>query len=85
MAETTFVVKLPKLGMQSDEAEILDWLVEPGQEVAEGAELCAIATDKVDTAINSPVAGRVEAILVEPGQTVGVGDGLCVIAIGQSE
>jgi pyruvate/2-oxoglutarate dehydrogenase complex dihydrolipoamide acyltransferase (E2) component len=71
--------KLPDLGEGLTEGEVVHWLVQEGQEVAEDDPLVEIQTDKTTVEIPSPAAGRVTRILVQEGEVVPVGTVLVVI------
>lgn len=71
MAEYNLV--MPKMGESVQEATITKWLVKPGDMVEEDDVLLEIATDKVDTEIPSPVAGKVLKLLFSEGSQVAVG------------
>jgi pyruvate dehydrogenase E2 component (dihydrolipoyllysine-residue acetyltransferase) len=73
-------VRVPKVGMSTIEVEVLDILVSVGQRVSEGELLLNVGADKVDLAIESPVAGTVTEVLVNSGDTVEVGD--VVVRVG---
>ena len=62
------------------EATILRWLKKPGDMVALDETILEIATDKVDSEIPSPVAGRLEKILFAENAVVPVGQTIAVIA-----
>lgn len=62
------------------EATILRWLKKPGDMIALDETILEIATDKVDSEIPSPVAGRLEKILFEENAVVPVGQTIAVIA-----
>ena len=62
------------------EATILRWLKKPGDMVALDETILEIATDKVDSEIPSPVAGRLEKILFEENAVVPVGQTIAVIS-----
>lgn len=62
------------------EATILRWLKKPGDMVALDETILEIATDKVDSEIPSPVAGRLEKILFQENAVVPVGQTIAVIA-----
>jgi pyruvate dehydrogenase E2 component (dihydrolipoamide acetyltransferase) len=76
MAETEF--RLPKFGMQMTEATIEAWLVEEGAVVEKGQEIATISTDKVDGALEAPVAGVIR-IVVAAGEIVEVGTLIAVL------
>jgi pyruvate dehydrogenase E2 component (dihydrolipoamide acetyltransferase) len=66
-------VRLPALTTTMEEAELVEWRVEVGDEVREGQPLGEVVTDKVDMELESPVDGTVAALLVEAGSVVSVG------------
>lgn len=75
-----FNLIMPKMGESIMEATILRWLKKPGDTVALDETILEIATDKVDSEIPSPVAGRLEKILFEEDAVVPVGETIAVIA-----
>jgi 2-oxoglutarate dehydrogenase E2 component (dihydrolipoamide succinyltransferase) len=70
---------MPKLGESVQEATITRWLVKPGDMVQEDDVLLEIATDKVDSEIPSPVAGKVLQVLFAENALVPVGEVIAVI------
>jgi len=72
-------VLLPKWGVTMQEATIDEWLVTEGQQVQEGQPIVRIATDKVDTEVESPASGVVRSIYVPEGEVAPVGAVLAVI------
>jgi 2-oxoglutarate dehydrogenase E2 component (dihydrolipoamide succinyltransferase) len=74
-----FNIVMPKLGESVQEATIIRWLVKPGDMVQEDDALLEIATDKVDSEIPSPVAGKVLQLLFEENALVPVGEIIAVI------
>ncbi|MEJ7775447.1 MAG: biotin/lipoyl-containing protein, partial [Nocardioidaceae bacterium] len=77
-------VKLPALGESVTEGTVTQWLKSVGDEVAVDEPLLEVSTDKVDTEIPSPVAGRLQEILVETDETVEVGAVLARIGSGDA-
>ena len=75
-----FNLIMPKMGESIMEATILKWLKKPGDMVALDETILEIATDKVDSEIPSPVAGRLEKILFEENAVVPVGQTIAVIS-----
>ena len=73
-------VKLPKWGLTMEEGTISEWLVSVGDTVEVGQVLANVETEKVTTALESPVAGVVQSIDVPVGEDVEVGTVLCVLA-----
>lgn len=70
---------IPALGELTQEVVIVEWLVAVGDTVSVGDPLVEVETDKVETQIESPVAGVVVRLLVEPDGEVGVGEPYCEI------
>lgn len=62
------------------EATILRWLKKPGDMVSLDETILEIATDKVDSEIPSPVAGKIEKILFQENAVVPVGQTIAVIS-----
>jgi len=66
-------IRMPKMSMTMTEGEVSEWMVRPGDEVAEGDVLCEVMTDKVDMEVESTVTGTLVEIVVESGM-VAVGE-----------
>lgn len=73
---------MPKMGESIMEATILNWVKKEGDEVEMDETILEIATDKVDSEVPSPVAGRIAKILFPVDETVEIGK---VIAIIETE
>ncbi len=76
---STFEIKMPKLGESVEEATITRWFVKENDWVEEDQPLLEIATDKVDSEIPSPVAGKVIKILYPVDTKVAVGIPIAII------
>src|SRR5512144_2678952 len=70
---------MPQMGVSVAEGTIADWKKKPGDWIERDETICEISTDKIETEIPSPVAGRVTEILVEVGVPVPVGEVLARI------
>jgi pyruvate dehydrogenase E2 component (dihydrolipoamide acetyltransferase) len=77
-------VTLPALGESVTEGTVTRWLKQVGDDVAVDEALLEVSTDKVDTEIPSPVAGKLLEIKVEEDETVEVGAELAVIGSGDA-
>ncbi len=66
-------VTLPALGESVTEGTVTRWLKEVGDDVEVDEPLLEVSTDKVDTEIPSPVAGKLLEIKAEEDETVEVG------------
>jgi pyruvate/2-oxoglutarate dehydrogenase complex dihydrolipoamide acyltransferase (E2) component len=73
-------VVMPQMGVSVSEGTIVEWRKQPGDWVAYEEPICDISTDKIDTEVPAPAAGRLTEILVEVGTTVDVGTVLARIA-----
>src|SRR4051812_32687444 len=67
------VFKLPDLGEGLQEAEVVEWRGETGDEVAVDETLVAVETAKAVVEIPSPYAGRIVRLFANPGDLVHVG------------
>jgi len=76
------VVRLPELGESVTEGTVTRWLKQVGDQVEADESLLEVSTDKVDTEIPSPAAGRLLEIKVNEDETVDVGAELAVIGSG---
>ena len=72
-------VALPAMGESVTEGTVLEWHKQVGDAVAEGETVLEVSTDKVDTEIPSPVAGKLLEISVSEDETVEVGAVLALI------
>ncbi len=64
---------LPELGEGVYEAEVVRWLVKPGDSVKRGQSLIEVLTDKATMEVPSPFIGKITKLSAEPGQQVKVG------------
>jgi pyruvate dehydrogenase E2 component (dihydrolipoamide acetyltransferase) len=65
-------VVMPQMGESIVEGTLTKWLKKQGDHVERDEPLFEISTDKVDTEIPSPAAGKLSEVLVEEGKTVGI-------------
>mgnify|MGYP006166297781 CR=1 FL=1 len=75
----SFSVKMPALGESVTEGTVTRWLKAEGDQVALDEPLLEVSTDKVDTEIPSPAAGKLEKILIPVDSVVAVGTELALI------
>jgi 2-oxoisovalerate dehydrogenase E2 component (dihydrolipoyl transacylase) len=72
--------RLPDLGEGLEEAQLVQWLVRPGETVALNQPLCQVETAKALVDVSSPYAGVVQTLHAQPGDIVPVGAPLVTIA-----
>lgn len=65
--------QLPELGEGVYEAEMVRWLVQPGDVVKPGQTLLEALTDKATMEVPAPFAGVIQKLLVESGQKLAIG------------
>jgi len=76
---------LPKMGESVAEATIIKWLKKPGDYVEADEAVMEIATDKVDSEVPSPVAGKLAEQLCAEDDVVQVGSIIAVIETEAAE
>ncbi|TDW75585.1 2-oxoglutarate dehydrogenase, E2 component, dihydrolipoamide succinyltransferase [Kribbella pratensis] len=77
-------VTLPALGESVTEGTVTRWLKQVGDDVAVDEPLLEVSTDKVDTEIPSPIAGKLLEIKVAEDETVEVGAELAIVGSGDA-
>lgn len=78
--------RLPDLGEGLTEAEVVTWLVAPGDAVSLNQTLAEVETAKAVVELPSPYEGTVSALHAEAGQTVAVGAPLIAFdVVGEDE
>lgn len=72
---------MPKMGEGVIEATIINWLKKEGEHINEDETILEVATDKVDTEIQSPVSGIIKKINFDKDTVVAVGEVLVLIEL----
>ena len=75
----TIDVTLPQLGESVTEGTVSKWLVREGDVVAKDQALLQVSTDKADTEVFAPAAGRIVKIAAKEGEIVPVRGVLAVL------
>src|SRR3954465_11369524 len=73
---------MPQMGVSVSEGTIVAWRKQPGDWVEYEEPIVHISTDKIDTEVPSPAAGRLSEIVVDVGTTVEGGAGVARLATG---
>lgn len=76
---------LPKMGESVAEATVIKWLKQPGDMISLDDTLLEIATDKVDSEVPSPVAGKLIQQLYKEDDVVQVGAVIAIIETDAAE
>ena len=74
-SETTEVAefKLPELGENVHQGDLVRLMISPGAQVAEGQPVMELETDKAVVEVPSPLTGMVKEVLVSQGEKIKVG------------
>ena len=72
-------VLLPQWGMNMEDGTLNKWLVNEGDEIAEGQPLVEVETAKINSELESPASGIVYHIMAAEGSLVKVGELVAVI------
>ncbi|WP_171116973.1 MULTISPECIES: dihydrolipoamide acetyltransferase family protein [Streptomyces] len=75
--------RLPDVGEGLQDAEIIRWLVAPGDTVTDGQPVCEVETAKAAVELPVPFAGRVRELLFPEGATVDVGAAIIRVDTGE--
>lgn len=73
------IVTMPKLGFDMAEGTLVRWVIHEGEQVAKGAVLAEIETDKATVEVESNFSGIVLRHLVSEGDIVPVNERIAVI------
>jgi 2-oxoglutarate dehydrogenase E2 component (dihydrolipoamide succinyltransferase) len=82
---TKYNLLLPRMGESVSEATIVKWTKKIGDSVEIDETLLEIATDKVDTDVPSPVAGKIIEQLFQEDEVAQVGDVIAILQIENGE
>lgn len=72
-------ILLPAMGEGVIEATINKWLVSEGTVIKEDDALVEVATDKVDSEVPAPAAGKIVTIVAKEGSVAKVGDIIAIL------
>jgi pyruvate dehydrogenase E2 component (dihydrolipoamide acetyltransferase) len=71
---------MPKWGLSMTEGRLIDWLAAEGDEIAVGAEVAEVETEKINGVVEAPVAGVLRRRVASENDVIAVGGLLGVIA-----
>ncbi len=80
MSSLTTEIHMPQMGVSVAEGTVVEWKKQVGDWVEADEVIASISTDKIDTDVEAPAAGRLQEILVGVGETVEVGTVMALIA-----
>jgi pyruvate/2-oxoglutarate dehydrogenase complex dihydrolipoamide acyltransferase (E2) component len=74
------IVRLSDIGSSVNEAEIVAWLKQPGDQVEAGETLLEVQSDKANVEVQAPASGVLVRVMADEGQLVQTGEAIAVIA-----
>jgi pyruvate/2-oxoglutarate dehydrogenase complex dihydrolipoamide acyltransferase (E2) component len=77
-------VKLPKIGMTMEEATIVRFCKQPGEQFRKGEPLYEIETEKISQEIEASEDGVMVEHAVAQGADAAVGDVICVVEVADA-
>jgi pyruvate/2-oxoglutarate dehydrogenase complex dihydrolipoamide acyltransferase (E2) component len=80
VSSSTTEIQMPQMGVSVAEGTVVEWKKQVGDWVEADEVIASISTDKIDTDVEAPAAGRLQEILVQVGETVDVGTVMALIA-----
>lgn len=80
---TKYNLTLPKMGESVEEATIVNWLKNVGDDVKIDDFIVEIATDKVDSEVPSDVDGKIIELCFKVNDVVKVGETICIIELSK--
>jgi 2-oxoglutarate dehydrogenase E2 component (dihydrolipoamide succinyltransferase) len=75
-------LKVPPVGESISQVVIGEWLVQPGQQVAQDSVVVVLETDKINVDVPAPVSGTVTKHMLKAGESAGIGAVLALIEEG---
>ena len=83
MSGTIVPIVMPKWGLSMKEGTVTRWIAQEGDDVAVGAEIMEIETEKIASALEATDAGRLRRKVADPGDLLPVKGLLGVLAQGE--
>jgi len=80
VSSLTTEIQMPQMGVSVVEGTVVEWKKQVGDWIEADEVIASISTDKIDTDVEAPAAGRLQEILVQVGETVDVGTVMALIA-----
>jgi len=78
-------VKVPKLGLTTEQVSVSEWVKSPGSDVTKGEIIVIVEADKATVDVEAPMSGRMVEQLAEVGTELAIGDPLATLEVTTSE
>jgi 2-oxoglutarate dehydrogenase E2 component (dihydrolipoamide succinyltransferase) len=82
--ERLLEIVMPQLGITVTEGTLVGWHKQPGDRVEPDEAICEVSSDKVDSEVPAPAAGRITELIVAVGETVEVGTVIAMMEADQA-
>ncbi|WP_394741573.1 2-oxo acid dehydrogenase subunit E2 [Natronococcus roseus] len=80
-----YVIKMPKLGLEMERGELLEWAVEEGETIEEGELVAEVESEKSIGEIEAREHGVLRRTYLDPGETVPPGTPIGIVAAADAE
>jgi sugar O-acyltransferase (sialic acid O-acetyltransferase NeuD family) len=84
MNKPNVTITAPQLGVNDEEAELIEWLVDEGCKISAGETLCVLETTKATYEIESEISGYVVQ-LVKEHEVIALNQEIAVIVLSKEE
>jgi len=74
------LIRMPGISADAEEAALVEWFVEEGQEITSGSPLASVETEKATVDIDADEGGVIFKLLAEPGSPVAIGAPIAILA-----
>lgn len=81
----SYIVKMPKLGLEMEQGTILEWYVEPGDEVSEGDLLAEVESEKSIGEVDAREDGILRRVYIEEEESVPPGTPIGILAVSDED
>lgn len=75
-----YIVRMPKLGLEMEQGTLIEWVIDPGEEVSTGDTVAEIESEKTTAEVESREDGVLRTVFVEMGETVPPGTPIGIVA-----
>ena len=75
-----YIVRMPQMGMEMDQGEVVEWQYDEGDDVEEGDVIAVVESEKAANDIGAREDGRLRRIVVGEGGTAEPGDPIGIVA-----
>ncbi|MEF8974380.1 MAG: biotin/lipoyl-containing protein, partial [Haloarcula sp.] len=76
----SYIVKMPKLGLEMEQGTVLEWTVEQGDEVSEGEMIAEVESEKSIGEVEAREDGTLRRVYAEEGDAVPPGTPIGIFA-----